>query len=115
MELKALAAKPKLELVTVDTEAVVAAYGEPLEFWMWDRQDIPTYLKLAQLKEDNSAIFNIVKEIVLDSDGNPVLSDGEMLPIEIMIPVLQAAVKRLGNKKPQTYLNECRSRRLVNC
>lgn len=102
MELKALAAKPQLVKVEVNSEPVVAAYGESLEFWMWDRQDIPTYLKLAQLKEDRTAIFNIVKDVVLDKDGQPVLQDGEMLPIEIMIPVLEAAVKQLGNKTPLT-------------
>jgi hypothetical protein len=102
MELKALAAKPKLVKVEVNSEAVVAAYGESLEFWMWDRQDIPTYLKLAQLKEDKTAIFNIVKDIVLCSEGKPVLNNGEILPIEIMLPVLEAAVKQLGNKKPLT-------------
>lgn len=102
MELKALAAKPQLELVTVDDPVIVEAYGEPLEFYMWDRQDIPTYLKLSQIKDDQLAIFDIVKTIVLDQAGQPVLGPGDVLPIEIMIPVIKAAVAKLGNKKPLT-------------
>lgn len=102
MQLKQLAAKPKLELVVVDKPVIVEAYGEPLEFYMWDRQDLPTYLKLAQIKEDQTQIFDIVKDVVLDDQGKRVLADGEMLPVEIMIPVLEAAINKLGNKTPQT-------------
>ncbi len=102
MQLKELAQKPKLELVTVDTPVIVEAYGEPLEFYMMDRQDLPTYLKLAQIKDNQEEIFNIVKDIVLDDKGKRVLSDGELLPVDIMVPVLEAAIQRLGNMKPQT-------------
>lgn len=102
MQLKQLAQKPKLELVTVTDETVVSAYGEPLEFYMWDRQDLPTYLKLASLKEDQNQLFDVVKDVVLDEKGKRVLGDGELLPVDIMVPVLQAAMAQLGNIKPQT-------------
>jgi hypothetical protein len=102
MQLKELAQKPKLELVTVDTPVIVEAYGEPLEFYMMDRQDLPTYLKLAQIKDNQEEIFEIVKDIVLDDKGKRVLGDGELLPVDIMVPVLEAAIQRLGNMKPQT-------------
>ena len=69
MQLKELAQKPKLELVTVTDETVVQAYGEPLEFYMWDRQDLPTYLRIAQLKEDQTQLFDVVKDVVLDEQG----------------------------------------------
>jgi hypothetical protein len=102
MQLKELATKPKLEQVIVDNPVIVEAYGEPLEFYMWDRQDLPTYLKLAQIKDNQEQIFDIVKEVVLDDQANRVLGDGEMLPVDIMVPVLEAAIRRLGNNKPQT-------------
>ena len=69
---------------------------------MMDRQDLPTYLKLAQIKDNQEEIFEIVKDIVLDDKGKRVLSDGELLPVDIMVPVLEAAIQRLGNMKPQT-------------
>lgn len=102
MKLKELASRPKLERVVVDTPKIVEAYGEPLEFWMWDRQDVSTFLKLLQMKEDQTAVFNLIKEIVLDETGAPVLGDGEALPMAIMIPVLEAAVKHMGNSNPLT-------------
>lgn len=102
MQLKELATKPKLKKVVVDTPVIVEAYGEPLEFYMWDRQDLPTYLKLAQIKNNQEQIFDIVKQVVLDDKGNQVLGDGEMLPVDIMVPVLEATVMQLGNIQPQT-------------
>lgn len=102
MKLKELAAKPKLIKLTIDTDFIVESYGEPLEFWMWDRQDIPTFLKVIQLKENQHEIFNLVKDVVLDEEANPVLEEGEMLPLDIMVAVLEAVVKQLGNTKPLT-------------
>lgn len=102
MELKQLASKPQLKKITVETDFIVEAYGEPLEFYMYDRQDLPTYLRLAQLKNDQQELYNIIKELVLDKDGARVMGDGEMLPVDIMVPVLEAAIKNLGNKQPQT-------------
>ena len=102
MKLKELARKPELTKVTVDNETIVSAYGEPLEFWMWDRQDVPTYLQLAQLKDDHGAIFSVVRKLVLDEDGTPALDESDTLPIEVMIPVVEKAIYQLGNIQPLT-------------
>ena len=102
MNIKELARKPQLKKITVDSEIIVEAYGEPVDFWMYDRQQIPTYLQLAQLKDDQAAIFDIIKKIIMDETGKPALSDGEMLPIDIMLPILQAVIGELGNAQPLT-------------
>lgn len=102
MQLKQLAAKPKLNLISLDSEQIISLYGEPLEFYMWDRQDIPTFLKIVQMKEDKLELFNLLKTVVLDETGKPILNDGEMLPLEVMIAVIEGVVKNLGNSKPQT-------------
>jgi len=102
MDLKQLATKPQLEKVTVTDDTVVSAYGEPVEFYMYDRQDLPTYLKLAQVQNSETEIFQALKELVLDAEGNPVLGDGDVLPVDIMVPVITAAVDHLGKKQPQT-------------
>jgi hypothetical protein len=54
------------------------------------------------MKEDKLAIFNLLKDVVLDDQGNPVLEDGEMLPMEVMVAVIEGVVKNLGNSQPQT-------------
>lgn len=102
MDLKKLATKPTLQKVTVETDFIVQAYGEPLEFYMYDRQTMPIYLKLSTLKNDQMAIFDVMKEVILDKDGNKVLGEEDVLPLEIMTDVLNAVVEKLGNTSPQT-------------
>lgn len=102
MNIKELARKPELKKITVDNPIVVEAYGEPVDFWMYDRQSVPTYIQLAQIKDNHYEIFEIVKQIIMDEQGLPVLNDGEMLPIDIMIPILEAAIMQLGNAQAQT-------------
>lgn len=102
MELGNLAKQPQLTKLTVDAEPIVAAYGEPVDFWMYDRQDLPTYLKLSKLQDDQTEMWDILKSLMLDSQGKPVLTDGVLLPVEIMVPVIEKAVAHLGNLNPQT-------------
>lgn len=102
MELKSLATKPKLQKITVDADVIVSAYGEPIDFWMWDRQDLPTYLKLAQVKDNQEELFEILKDLVLDSEGNKILDGGAVMPMEIMVPVIEKAVLHLGKHQPLT-------------
>ena len=102
MNIKELARKPKLRKITVDTPTIVEAYGEPVDFWMYDRQSVPTYLQLAQIKDNHAEIFEIMKTIIMDEQGLPVLKVGEMLPIDIMVPILEAAILQLGNAQAQT-------------
>lgn len=102
MDLKKLATKPNLEKITLDQQTIVDLYGEPLEFYMYDRQDLPTYLRLAQLKDDQFEMFELIKHLILDEQGKAVLQDGEMLPVDVMVKVLEAAIQKLGNAQPQT-------------
>lgn len=102
MKLQELAAKPKLEKIILDSEDIIALYGEPLEFYMYDRQDLPTFIKLVQMKDDQLGLFNLIKDIALDENGKPVLNDGEILPMDVMAAVITGVVDKLGNSKPQT-------------
>jgi hypothetical protein len=102
MKLQELAAKPKLEKISLDGEDIIELYGEPLEFWMYDRHDLPTFLKLVQMKDDQMGLYNLIKDIALDENGKPVLKDGEILPMDVMAAVITGVVDKLGNLKPQT-------------
>lgn len=97
MKLKDLAKKPQLIKVVLDDEFIVEAYGEPVEFYMFDRQDLPTYIKLSKVEADNEALPELMRQLVLDEKGQPVLGPTEVLDVEIMIKVIEAVVKNLGN------------------
>ena len=102
MQLKELATEPTLKKITVDDEVIISAYGEPVDFYMYDRQDLPTYLKLAQIKDNQEEMWSILKDLLLDDKGQPVLTGNKSMPVEIMVPVISKAVDALGKATPLT-------------
>lgn len=101
MKLNQIAKKQTLIKVVLEDEKVVELYGEPVEFWMWDRQDVPVFLKMAQLKKNETEIMNLLREIILDEGGKPMLRENEVLPIEVVNPLVMAIMNHLGNFKSQ--------------
>lgn len=103
MKLQQLAAKPKLIKAVIDDEKTIEAYGEEVEFWMYDRADLDTYFELANVDDKNFAtLAKIVSKLVLDEKGEPILKDGNVLPIDLSVKIIEIAVKALGNSVTQT-------------
>jgi hypothetical protein len=69
---------------------------------MWDRQELVVFLKMAQLKDDQIELMNIIRELILDETGKPMLEPGEIIPMNVLVPVSKAVVDQLGNFKSQT-------------
>ena len=107
MKLEALASKPQLIKITIDDTEIVEKYGDAIEFYIYDRQNMETFMKLASVEGENhfSQLTQVVKELVLDAKGNQVLADGNTLPIDIMVKVVEAVVERLGNSMTQTSVS----------
>jgi hypothetical protein len=97
MKLTQLAAKPQLVKIELNDEDVVKEFGEALEFWIWDRQPMDKFIRLAQMKgEDMSELIAAVNDMVLDEEGNPVVKDGLVLPTNVMTKVIGKVVETLG-------------------
>ena len=97
MKLTQLAAKPQLVKIELNDEDVVREFGEPLEFWIYDRQPMDKFVRLAQMRgEDMSELITAVNEMVLDEEGNPIVKDGLMLPTNVMTKVIGKVVETLG-------------------
>tara|TARA_R110000868_G_scaffold69724_4_gene204912 strand:- start:639 stop:935 length:297 start_codon:yes stop_codon:yes gene_type:complete len=97
MKLTQLAAKPQLIRIELNDDEVIKEYGEPLEFWIYDRQPMAQFIKLAQMKqEDFSDLVDAVNSMVLDEDGSPVVKDDLILPTTIMGKVVTKVVETLG-------------------
>ncbi len=95
MELQELAVKPKLIKVTITAEAIVEKYGDELDFYVYDRQPLDVFAKLATIKEDNALLFtDMLVDLILNEEGKPVMADDKILPID----VLTEAVKLIGDK-----------------
>ena len=82
MKLSELAAKPQLKEIIIEDKDIVESYGDSLSFFIQDRLPIETYTRLATVKTDDAGqMYNIIKDLILDEDGMPVMSDGNVLPL----------------------------------
>ncbi len=97
MKLNQLAAKPQLVKITLDDEATVKEYGEPIDFWTWDRQPLDVFMKLANsTSNDPAQMIGIVRTMILDEDGKEIIKDDQMLPTPVLIKVIAKIVDSLG-------------------
>lgn len=98
MKLSELTAKPKLITLVVDDESTVAEFGEPIEFYTWDRQPLDVFLKIASAQEkDMSQMVGVVKDLILDENAKPLISNENMVPTHILIKCIGKIVEKLGN------------------
>jgi len=103
MDLKAVAKKPKLQKITLDSDHVVATYGESLDFYMYDRYDMPTYIRLSSVDQTNTVeMLDMIRELVLDQKGKEMLAPDDQLPPPVMVDMMNAVVEQLGNLTRQT-------------
>jgi hypothetical protein len=97
MKLSQLAAKPQLIKLTVDDEATVKEFGEPIEFWTWDRQPLETFMKLANSDQQNAGgMIDVVRTLILDENAKQIIGKESMLPSTILIKVISKIVETLG-------------------
>lgn len=97
MKLSELAAKPQLKEIIIDEKDIVEEYGDSLSFYVQDRLPIETYTKLATMKtEDVGSMYNVIKELILDENGLPVMSDGNVLPMNVMTAAVMKVTETLG-------------------
>jgi len=97
MKLKDLAAKPQLQEMLIDDAEIVEEYGEALSFYVHDRLPIEQYTKLASLNtKDMGEMFVAMKELILDEDGMPVMSDGNVLPMNVLNAAVVKVTETLG-------------------
>lgn len=96
MKITELASAPKLVEITLDDEVVVNKYGDAITFWVWDRQPMDKYIQMAQSEKDIGAIMNIAKEMILDEEGNQVITKETALPGDVAFRALTKVVETLG-------------------
>ena len=97
MKLTQLAAKPKLIKMELNDDDITKEFGESLEFWIWDRQPLDKYVRLAQMKSDNiGELVSAVNDMILDESGNAIVKDDMVLPTNVMTKVISKVVDTLG-------------------
>jgi len=98
MNLTDLAQKPKLIKLTLDHHEVTEKYGEALTFYVYDRQPLQTFAALASANpEDNfSNVAELMSDLILDKDGNKVITDDKILPMDVLTHAIKSISEVLG-------------------
>jgi hypothetical protein len=97
MKLSQLAAKPQLIMITLADADTVKEFGEPVEFYTWDRQPLETFMKIANNSSgDSTKMLEVVKKLILDENGKEIITNDQMLPSKILVTVISKIVETLG-------------------
>jgi hypothetical protein len=97
MHLAKLASKPQLVEIKLDDEETIKEFGEPLTFHTWDRQPMEVFMKLSVLEQrDVSALLEVVKTLILDEKGQPVLAGDDTLPTNVLLAAINKVTELLG-------------------
>jgi hypothetical protein len=97
MKLSQICSEPQLIELKIDDKDTVKEFGEPLVFYTWDRQPMEVFMRLANIEQKNTGeLINIVKTLILDEEGKPVLSDKNMLPTAVLMKAIAKVTEQLG-------------------
>lgn len=102
------ARKPQLLEIHLDSEDIVAEYGEPIVFYMKDFVDINTYFEFFRSQADGNTdgLNAVIKKLILNAEGKPVLKDEEALPVDLAIAALGKINENLGKSNTKPLMNE---------
>lgn len=97
MQITQLAAKPQLVKLVLDSEELVKEFGEPVEFYSWDRQPLDIFMKLASANQtDHAGLVDVLRTLILDEQGNQVIKGEVTVPTKILIAAMAAITEMLG-------------------
>jgi hypothetical protein len=97
LKLTQLASKPQLVEILLNSEEIKEKYGDELSFFVYDRQPIDQFIKMATAGADNYGdMIKMVNEMIMDENGARAIKEGEALPNDVMVAVIGAVVERLG-------------------
>jgi hypothetical protein len=97
MKLSQIAAAPQLIEIVLDDEQTIQEYGESIQFWTWDRQPLPMFMRLATMSgSDTSSIIEVVRRLILDESGNEIITESSMLPTPVLLRAIARITEMLG-------------------
>jgi hypothetical protein len=97
MKLSELAKEPQLVKLTITNKDLVEKYGDELEFYMYDRQSLDVFTKLANATQDNVGEYmTILKDIIMNEEGVPVMNGEMVLPIDVLTEAMKLIGEKLG-------------------
>jgi hypothetical protein len=104
MNIKEYASVPTLIEIVLDDKELVEKYGEAITFHTYDTVPLSTYFDFfnARSNSEFEQLSVMMKKMILDSKGNPVLAHNEDLPIDIAVAALNRIGEMLGKSLGKT-------------
>lgn len=97
MKLSEICSEPQLVEITLDDKETVKQFGEALSFYTWDRQPMEVFMRLANVESGNTKdLIEIVKTLILDDNGQQILSNNNMLPTGVLMKAIAKVTEQLG-------------------
>lgn len=97
MKLTQLAKAPQLIRIELDDEDIRKEYNDSLEFWIYDRQPLDQFIKLATAKQDDiGSMIEMINAMILDENGERVIKDNLTLPSDVILKVVNKVTETLG-------------------
>ena len=97
MKLAELSQKPQLIKIILDDPKIIEKYEEELEFFVYDRQPIDVFSKLANAdQKDVGGLIFLLKDLILDEDGKQIIDEERILPMDVMVEAVKKIGERLG-------------------
>lgn len=97
MKLNQLASKPQLVKLTIDDESTVKEFGEPIEFYTWDRQPLDVFIRLANSNgTDPGAMVDVLRTMILDENGKQIIVGETMIPTRVLMSAMTRITDMLG-------------------
>jgi len=114
MDVSKLATKNQLVELEVSTPEIIESVGEPIVFWMKEHLDLGTYFDFYKFQQDQNInqLTDILRQIVLNSEGKPAIAEDETLPVEILLAILFKVNEFVG--KPRAKVSDTESGKVQN-
>jgi len=97
MKLSELAKEPQLIKCSINKPELVEKYGEELEFYIYDRQPLDVFARLANAeKGEMSGMTEVIKMLILDEEGKPIVGGNNVLPMDVLVEAVSIIGSELG-------------------
>jgi len=107
MNIGEFAKKPELIKIEINTPEIMETYGV-VNFWLYDSVDINTYFNFfkSQSDQDGAQLNELLRNLILDEQGNKAILEGNVLPVDLAIAAITAINERLGKSKTKASIPE---------
>jgi hypothetical protein len=102
--IKDFASKPQLIEIVLDDADIIKAYDEPITFYTYDILSLSTYFEFynARSTSEFKSLEKILRTLILDDKGSPVIGEGQDLPFDIAVAAMTKLGENMGKSQRKT-------------